>query len=50
MRTYQATLLQMEGADEPRRRRAPGTPCPGRGAVRVILRRSLAEELSGVRD
>ena len=49
VRVYQATLFQIEGATS-LVAGAPKDALPGRGAVRVILRRSLAEELSGVRD
>ncbi len=49
VRIYQATLFQIEGAQS-LVAGAPKGALPGRGAVRVILRRSLAEELSGVRD
>ncbi|MGH8573471.1 MAG: alpha-2-macroglobulin family protein, partial [Gammaproteobacteria bacterium] len=49
VRIYQATLFQIAGAMG-LVAGAPKDALPGRGAVRVILRRSLAEELSGVRD
>ncbi|MGH8563306.1 MAG: MG2 domain-containing protein [Gammaproteobacteria bacterium] len=49
VRVYQATLFQIAGAMS-LVAGAPKDALPGRGAVRVILRRSLAEELSGVRD
>jgi len=49
VRVYQATLFQIERATS-LVAGAPKDALPGRGAVRVILRRSLAEELSGVRD
>jgi alpha-2-macroglobulin len=46
---YQATLFQIGGATS-LVAGAPKDALPGPGAVHVILRRSLAEELSGVRD
>ncbi len=49
VRVYQATLFQIEGAQS-LVAGAPADALPGRGGVRVTLRRSLAEELSGVRD
>jgi alpha-2-macroglobulin len=49
MRVHQATLFQIEKATS-LVADAPKDALPGRGAVRVTLRRSLAEELSGVRD
>ncbi|MGQ0595535.1 MAG: MG2 domain-containing protein [Gammaproteobacteria bacterium] len=49
VRVYQATLFHIEGAQS-LVTGAPEDAVPGRGGVRVILRRSLAEELSGVHD
>ncbi len=49
VRVYQATLFQIEGA-ESLMTGVPPDALPGRGGVRVTLRRSLAEELSGVHD
>ncbi|MGQ0656643.1 MAG: alpha-2-macroglobulin family protein [Chromatiales bacterium] len=49
VRTWQATLLQL---DRPFDMKAeiPGDAIPGRGGMRVTLKRSLGDELAGVRD
>ncbi len=49
VRTYQATLLQLDKPID-MKVEIPADAIPGRGGMRVTLKRSIAEELDGVRE